>query len=342
MAITRDLERIIRRGVIRGMKGAASAKAEIDPSGEVSSILLVRVDRLGDLLISIPTIRLLRARYPEARIDLVLGEKNRSLAELVPEVDTVLVWERNPVALLGTIGRLRRREWDQVVNLHLTSSGNAELVSGLAGGATLGGNDLVGSRVGEHVAIKTSRVVARLGIETISADHEADHPIALLDRRNPAEHRESGPVISLNLSAGGGAREWPADKMKKLAKDLMQVGTVRLLVKPGEEARAAEFPIGDRCRLVEPTSDIWSLLKNLGRSSMVVTPDCGTVHLAAAVGTPVVGLYGEQVTAREWRAWGVASRTVASESGALAAIPVSMVRDAVYDLLGSLTGGSQP
>ena len=96
---------------------------------------------------------------------------------------------------------------------------------------------------------------------------------------------------------------------------------------PGDDARARElidelpenFPV-----FACASSDLPSLIAGLALTGAVITPDGGAMHLAAALGKPVVALFGDSPVTR-WRPWGVAHEVVQAASGDVADVPVSDV-----------------
>ncbi len=320
-----------------GVRSSRFSGIVVDPQ-TVRSILLVRVDRIGDLVISTPTIQILRREFPNARIDLILGEKNRAIAPLVPDVDDILIWERGPLSLLSTIGRLKRDRWDLVLNLHIGTSGNADLVSALARdkhSLSIGPGSIENT---EHVVQTTSRVLSSLGIEPISAENEMHHRLALRFDRSDAR-RGDRPVVAMNMSAGGQEREWPVDHLRALAERLSDRGIdLRPLVRPGDEEKVSALDSIQIGPPFLPTSDLGELLTLLSTIDLVVTPDCGMVHLAAAAGLPVVGLYREESTALQWRPWGVPQRLHWAEERNLASISVDDVATSTIGLLAEQRG----
>ncbi|MEE8486621.1 MAG: lipopolysaccharide heptosyltransferase family protein, partial [Gemmatimonadota bacterium] len=79
------------------------------------SILLVRMDRIGDAILTTPILAVLRDRFPEGSINILLGEKNRVVAPLLSNVDERIILQRGQV--FRTIRQLRRQRYDVVLNL---------------------------------------------------------------------------------------------------------------------------------------------------------------------------------------------------------------------------------
>src|SRR5690606_28168268 len=89
--------RAVRGGAMAALRAAMGKRAALDPAaladpagaGAVDSILFLRLDRLGDLLVSTPTIVAMRARFPDARITLLVSPRTVRIASWVPGVDEV-------------------------------------------------------------------------------------------------------------------------------------------------------------------------------------------------------------------------------------------------------------
>src|SRR5438094_746376 len=106
------------------------ARGPLDPT-RVCRILVVRLDLLGDLVLSMPAVRALRTAYPEARIDLLTSPYAAPVAALFPAIDEVIAldvhqfrpsgafWRpRHYRDLLRVVRRLRRARYDLAISLH--------------------------------------------------------------------------------------------------------------------------------------------------------------------------------------------------------------------------------
>src|SRR5688500_18401843 len=113
---SKRVELAIRRLLIRLLDRAAKRPRHKDPlelAGD-SCILLIRHDRLGDAIVSTPVMKLLRESFPAARIDIVLGNRNRTIAPLLPAIDDVFVVERGLSGLRSIRSVLGLRHYDVV------------------------------------------------------------------------------------------------------------------------------------------------------------------------------------------------------------------------------------
>ena len=291
------------------------------------SVLLFRLERIGDLLMTLDALGLLRARLPEAELHLVVGSWNAELARLIPGIDAVetldVPWlsrgssRPSPWTLAATIARWRRRAFDLAINFEPDIRSNALVGASGAprriGYATGGGGafltDAAAYDKRVHVAVNARRLAER----ATAAPRRASAPTPQL--RIPAEsharaarllseHDGRGPLVGLNPGAGRTVKEWPPQRFARTAADLAarDRATIVLL------GSAAERPLGEAVRkhvgsdvplidLVGRTPLV-DLAAVLARIQVLMTGDTGPMHLAAAVGTPVVGIFGPTDPAR--------------------------------------------
>jgi len=312
-------------------------------------VLLFRLERIGDLLMTLDTLGLLRARLPEAELHLVVGSWNAELARLIPGIDAVetldVPWlsrggsRPSPWTLAAQAARWRRRAFDLAINFEpdirsnvLVGASGAPRRVGYAtggGGAFLTDAAVYDKRV--HVAVNARRLVehatatnarrlveratATVGTQRVSERARAPAAAPMPQLRIPAEsharaarllagHDGRGPLVGLNPGAGRTVKEWPPQRFARTAAELAarDRATIVLL------GSAAERPLGEAVRkhvgndaplidLVGRTPLV-DLAAVLARIQVLVTGDTGPMHLAAAVGTPVVGIFGPTDPAR--------------------------------------------
>ena len=126
--------------------------------GDAPKILLLRQDRIGDVLVSIPVIRALRSRYPRAQIHMLFSRANYGVRDAVaPYVDHAWRYDKTPASALRLIGAVRAAQYDIVVNLTDNPSVSSQLLA------------------------RWSAAPYRLGIRHERAGHYT-HAVPLLDR----------------------------------------------------------------------------------------------------------------------------------------------------------------
>jgi len=315
-------------------------------------ILLIRVDRIGDAILTTPLLPVIRSRFPDGSIDILLGEKNQVIASLLLDVDQRIVLRRSHV--LKTIRELRQRRYDVVINLHLKRSAGASLIARLAGGRQIlehGTAEPGPAAVSEseggatHMVALTSRILAPIGVSPIDDSVQDQHslklkiPAASIERARTTQNQlfdSDNPKsrVFLNLSSSSESRRWPATKWGQLAHDLAVLGFHPVLCGTIEDseafATAAAVARGSGV-ILPPTPSYPDFAANLTMADLVISADGSTIHLASALGIPTVGLYKAESTAITWAPWGVPHRTISSPGG-LQALQTADVISAVEDL----------
>jgi lipopolysaccharide heptosyltransferase II len=286
------------------------------------AIRLIRLERIGDLLMSLGAIRAVRERAPGAHIELVVGSWNEPLARLIPGVDRIETLDApwlarsasyNGVGALisAALGWRRRRvdlainfEGDIRSNLLLWLSGAPRRVGfGMAGGGPLL-TDCVPYDTHAHVAVNSLRLVDR------ALGSAADAPTAVSPRLDvPAAAREraaallrlegaAGPIIGIHASGGRQIKQWDPGRFAEVAARLAQSHAARIVLtgstadRPDVDRLKAALPAGIPASDLAGDIDLVTLAGVLERLTVFVTADTGPMHLAAAVGTPIVGIFG--------------------------------------------------
>lgn len=365
--LLKHIERAARRGFLRllAARGGARHAATVPPTA--ARILLIRNDRIGDAVVSTPFIQLLRRRFPEARIDIVLGRHNAAVAELLPEIDRVHTVGATVGSLLRTVRSIRRERYDLLVNLHAKDSASAALLVaasaarvrvGFAGEAAAACNVVVPPPPATmHIVPQTALLGGPLGIPPIASPvgggTAVDSPRLLIripaHRREFAERvmpglvgegtggprRETGTAavpVCINISGSGPEKYWGRDNFVRLAGELAARGCTPIVCSaPADAAERDAIAAAAGVPFIPSTGSLAEFAGCLEWASIVISPDTSVVHLAAALGKPVLELIGSAPIADVWGPWGVPSRVVGGD-GTIASIPPALVIAAFADL----------
>jgi heptosyltransferase I len=300
-----------------------------------SSVLIVRLGALGDIVHAMPVAGALRDAWPDCRIGWLVQQPYAGLVGLVREVDQVHALTR-PFDL-AALRAVRAVRYDICLDLqgliksaaYARASGARRVIgfsrallreplARLAYGET-------GGVPGGHVIAKNLSLLRRLGIEA------AMRPIALAvpetpivdgvrellgrlpsagSRREPAA--AAGTYVLLNPGAGWPNKRWPPERFGQLAaRVLADCGLPSVVLwGPGEDALAATVvQASGGAAVMAPQSGMGDVLALARSAAVVVSGDTGPLHLAAAVGTPIVGLYGPTPAERNGP-WDPADRCV--------------------------------
>lgn len=285
----------------------------------MNRILIVRLGALGDIVHAIPVAAALRRAYPSAEIDWLVSVKHREILDLVPILNQrIAINDRGEgdggSPLLATLKQLRRSRYDVALDLQgLLKSGVIARLSGAR--RVIGFN---GKYARESLARLFYTDVHDPGGEGIYAPSETRHVVdinlgvlaalGVNDRAPefPIETRASAVAQAMTKEAGGryallnpGAawpnKRWPPPRLSALASALRDRRGLRSVVLwgPGEMELAEEVvATAGGAAILSPRTSIADVVALARGASVMVSGDTGPTHLAAAVGTPLVGIYG--------------------------------------------------
>jgi len=341
------------------------------------NILLIRTSALGDIVHCLPALSALRRHLPEARLGWVVDRAFAPLLEGHPDLDEVL-----PVGLRAWRGRtfagetrrearafLRRlRAFRADVALDLMGNHKAGVLARLSGArrriglaradrrepsSALWVNEAAQAR-GVHAVDLALAVLAPLGVPAEPVDlGGARLPEAPLPDRPDRSEAGRRPFALLHPGAGWGNKVYPAERWAEVARELAERAGVetRVALSPSPAERTAAAEIVERAGGAAATvevSELPALVAWSRRARLVLGGDTGPVHLAHAVGTPVVcvmgptdparhGPYGapERALARPLPCSYCYRRFVSTKACLLEIEPRDVVERAVYMLLDS-------
>ncbi len=286
--------------------------------GEPGRILLVKFWGLGNLVLLLPVFRALRLRYPRARIELLTLRRNRELLEGVEDLDALhLVNDRNLLTVawsyLDALLRVRSRRPDLVVDFEQFARASA-LFAFLSGAPQTVGLDTPGQGRGRMFHARVPYDDARHTSGTFldlarAAGVEQERyeplppPVFAADREAAGEvlrGTAGGPVFVLHPGSGDNflGRRWAPGNFAALADHLLERhgGTAVLTGTAGEKGLVEEvrgaMARGDRAVNAAGRLGVRGLAALCGRAALVVSNDTAPVHLASALGRPVLGIYG--------------------------------------------------
>lgn len=288
------------------------------PAASPRRILLMRLERIGDLLMTLEAIADARRLFPGATIDLAVGSWNLDLARLIPAVASVHVADvpwlsrgERPTswrALARASRAWRSAGYDLVVNFepdirtnYLAWRTNAPVRVGYdsaGGGAFLTTRAAYDPSV--HVATNARRLIHTAAGATTPA---TSSPLPRLDANEATSRIVEGmtgarrPWIGLHASGGRESKQWHLDRFAETGRRLAEAtgGTIVLTGGPADQPLVAEVakalagvPLVDSSGTA-PLTETVALIAAL---DLLITGDTGPMHVAGAVNTPVVALFG--------------------------------------------------
>jgi heptosyltransferase-1 len=278
--------------------------------------LAVRLTALGDILHTLPAVAALRAAHRQARIDWVVERKWAPVLEGSPAIDEVIPFDRRSLwGAAECVGRLRRNSYTCAIDFQ--GLYKSSVLAALSGAPRRIGFDRKWAREPGAAMLYSERVapvgrhVAELNYSLAEAAGAARPPAPDYPLRVPAGGAASvrarlmdrgiGPYIVVGPAGSWGAKCWPPERFGEFCREFEQRSALRVVIihGPGEKSIAEQV-----CRAASPArpeilpTTIEELMGLLAHAKCLLAADSGPLHLAAALGTPVVGLYGPTDPAR--------------------------------------------
>lgn len=306
---------------------------------------------------------MLHERFPDARIDVMLGMKNAGVARLLPDVDRTIVLPVSLSGVLRTLRTVRADRYDLCINLLAKDSVSGALVAASSGARVRMGfdgelgnlYDLALPRPTDppHIVSETSYLLAPLGIAPIGREptrqSERLHLRVALseierayDLLAPLLESSSEPLVVVNISGSDSSKFWGVENYTTVIGELL-----RRHVRPVVAARPADVELLERivagtgCERLPIRNSLVEFVAMLAFAGYIVTPDTSVVHIAAALGKPTVMLTPSESVGITWGPWGVPSRVI-SAAGAIDRISTAQVLDAIHSLLSETEPAPRP
>lgn len=295
------------------------------PDPRVRRILIIRMDLIGDVVLSLAAVRALRGAYPHAVIDFLAQPSSAAILAGQPDITNVLTYDAsvwsNPAAIFRRanraaartmLQRLRRPRYDLCVSVSgywasiLARLSSARRRIGYADEAYRG--MLTDTLPGGRYVIRRHEIEYVRELARAAGGRNAALSLPELRVTPPAAAAvaallaESGltaarPLVALHAGARNGlAKRWPSASWAHLARRLVACLGARVVLvgAPGDGEIANEIArvAGDGVVNLTGRTSLPELAALLAHSDVLVSGDSGPLHIACAVGTPVVGLYG--------------------------------------------------
>ena len=270
-------------------------------------ILIIRLSALGDILFSLETVAALRRERPDVAIDFLVEDRFQKLLENHPQIDRVIVYpRRDRLRIPGSLLKLRRQRYDVALDLHGIQKSAMHMLFARARYKV--GPSAPASREGAAFAYnKTVRMptpaphraaIGHMLLKSIGLSGKPAAP-AIATTEPPISLLEGLPNPRVLLHPGTSSfaafKRWPSERFAELAQRLSARGIgVVVGYGPGEQELAAPtLSAAPKSRAADGARlGLSGLAGTMQHCDVVVAADTGPLHLAAAVGTPCVAIFG--------------------------------------------------
>ena len=279
---------------------------------DYNNILIIKMSSLGDTIHALPTLYALRRRFPNARITWAVHPAFSALLPGMPWLDEIILINRKRIRQFSYWKELRRdlhkRHFDLVIDLQMIAK--SAVVSFLSGGkrkigywdaregSFLASEPIKGAHQKGHIIEQLLDVATYLGCDTSEIhfpirEHEKETETV---RQFLSENGIEGRYVVLVPGTRGEHKKWPLAYWGELAKRMAGDGIFSVISgSPGEEEMGEEIkkfsPSSRTVNLIGKTN-LLELCALDEMAALHISGDTGPLHIANAVGTPLIALFG--------------------------------------------------
>lgn len=369
-AVLRPLELLFRHGIVYPILKLLFRNKETTAAISLQSVqklLILRYDRIGDIIVTTPVFRRLKILHPHLMLGVLASPSNAELIRNNPCVDKIHVLPNRWWQLPGFISETRREQYDVVLNFIFNRTTSGGVLANLIAprGIKVGQgaekyrfyfNRLVRLERGQDhmsaVLMKYADTVFGLkglkipsSFEIVLGDAEKRAVTSFLTETG----LKRGSYVVLNISAAEKERKVSREQAFSLAHALSaRCGEfVVVISSPADEGMRREIVSSSGARVYafppQGNTDMLTIAALIGESNAVITPDTSIIHVASAMETPVMGLYTPLRVTNEWLPYRVLHRIVlAPPNKPVTAITTEMIESEVKSFLMSLKSKRRP
>jgi ADP-heptose:LPS heptosyltransferase len=284
-------------------------------------ILCLRLERIGDLLMTLPALAELRALAPQASIDLVAGSWNREIAEAIAGVSRVETVDAewltrgdgaglSALAIARRAAAWRKHRYDLAINFEPDIRTNLALAASgavrTAGFRSGGGGPLLDIAIeydtSAHTADNALALVRAVFGGGAATTDPASASLQIPESARAEAARLIAPLgdgvrIGIHVSGGREVKQWPVPRFCEVAERLVRDRSAGIVLTGTPADRALVDAVRTALpaeRVVDLSSgpDLLTVAAVIQQLHLFVTGDTGPMHLAHAVGTPIVAVFG--------------------------------------------------
>jgi len=273
----------------------------------IDRILVSRLRYMGDVILTTPLIRALRKAYPEAHISYLTEREYAPLVENNPHLDEIIPFDRGK-SFVTFMWELRKRRFDLAIDL-LGLLPSALLTYATRARYRVGGDFRI-RRYFYNVIVKdngswrTAIDYHLMSLKPLGIEPDGMKTEIFLTERERIWAREylaskgfdlACPIVGLHPGGTWPAKRWPWEKFAELAHQLSEELKTQVFLSqgPGEQELIQRILMHTRGRVIAgevlPLRRLAAVLREL---KLYISNDCGPMHLAVAVGTKTLGIFG--------------------------------------------------
>ena len=302
----KSLEIGIRKFLLNVLLAVLKKKTSGGKIPENPKILLVRLNKIGDALVTTPLISLL-SKVPGARLDVLADKKNHFVFTRTSIVNRVKVFEKGILGFIQTLKWINRQNYDVIIDAHDDVSTTVSFLIAAVKVPYKIALEKENKSIFTHTVAKPdptkTHIIKRIaeiakifGIEFSNNDLKViyrpeEKSVENAEKFISANIGNKKYLLGVNISAGSDARFWGIDNYKNVLENIgntKQIGII-LLRAPSDSGKAIKISEGKYPVFEDKSFDEFAAM--ISKLNMIFTPDTSAVHLASAFDVPVFGLY---------------------------------------------------
>ena len=290
------------------------------------NILIVRTDRIGDVVLSIPMAEIVKKKYPQCKIKYLIRDYTRALLDGNPFIDEVIIADEEEGSILFSknLKKIKEKTFDTCIVVNPTFKIALLLffarIKNRIGTGYRWYSALFNQKVFEHRKYGDKHeleyninLISKLGIESSEVPEEMQFELKIDEKSSEKINStlsENGfkpgkKIIIIHPGSGGSSVDLPKEKLIELTKMLSGLDKVSIVItgSKSEYKLCKEFEVSNEVINLSGQLDI-SLLKALiNKANVFISNSTGPMHIAAALGVHVIGFF-PKILACSQKRWG--------------------------------------
>lgn len=322
---------------------------------DIERVLIIRLRSIGDAVLTTPSITALRRHRPDARIDILLEDWVAPVLEGHAELNNVISFRNGRIFERMRLSRtLSKTKYDLVYNMHGGST-SAFFTAATRAKYRIGFGHYRYSKTYTHLCIPSEEFWGRRDLQSAEQHltmlgwtgvpvHDrprtslavtAEAETAINEKLASAGIAKDAPIALLHPTAAFESKQWPAEKFAQTADHLHSLGFNVIAVAAKNETSVLDTLRENASAKVVTFADLTlpQITALASRAGVFLGNDSGIAHIAAAVQTPCVVIFGSS-TIEHWRPYTDAPNEVVSSADGINGVSVKTVTAAIGKVLG--------
>ena len=297
---------------LREIRTKINYKNDIVTEFNIKKILILRHDRIGDLLISQPIFKYIKTKYPEMQIDVMLSNYNQSAINCVkPYINNYYIYDKSFSKSFSLINVLKKNRYDLILDLmDKKSSTSALLIKYIkpkfSAGLEKSDSEIYNFTISRkddskyQIVERTAELLNLFGIDTNDLDLRPDYKIDNSYNIYPINElvQKDKKFIAVNLSGSNQSKFWGQEN---------NIQFIKLFKEKYPELSVVIFYTKDMTYYADHISKATNSLKcellnnfdeyvfALGKAEIIITPDSSAVHIASVFNIKCIILYNQDL-----------------------------------------------